>query len=115
MKHTMYSIYDTASGLYSHPVYEQSDKAAIRSFSNIATAADSNVGLHPEDYSLFRLGLFNDTDGRLHNEKNECLCTALECVAKSKTVDSTELNLLEIQAETNRLNGENLNSPGGTI
>ncbi len=84
MKLNIYSIFDTASGLYSRPFFTLSDAEAIRSFSDITQDAEHPIGKHPEDYTLFRLGVFDDTTGLLNNEANESLCTALERVAATK-------------------------------
>ncbi len=81
MKFNVYSIYDTASGLYSRPFFTQSDGEAVRSFQDIATDETHPVGKHPEDYSLFRIGLFDDGCGLLTNEQNDCLVTGVEMVA----------------------------------
>jgi len=87
MKLNAYSIFDTASGLYSRPFFGQSDGEAKRSLQDISTDAEHPVGKHPEDYSLHRMGTWDDTTGTFHNEENECLCTALELVALSRTVN----------------------------
>ncbi len=84
MKLNAYSIYDQASGLYSRPYYTQSDADAIRSFGDITIDADHPIGKHPEDYTLYRLGIFDDTTGLLTNEENSSLATALELVAASR-------------------------------
>lgn len=88
MKLNIYSIYDTAAGLYSRPFFCQSDAEAIRMFADLSVDAEHPVGNHPEDYSLFRLGIYDDVKGSLGNEDNECLSTALEQVAKSRKVNS---------------------------
>jgi len=86
MRLNIYSIYDTASGLYSRPFFCQSDGEASRSFQDLATDAEHPVGKHPEDYSLFRLGVFSDLEGSFNDEKNECLSTGLETVAQSRNI-----------------------------
>ena len=95
MKQNIYSIFDTASGLYSRPFITQSDGEAIRSFSDIATDADHPIGKHPQDYTLFRLGIFDDTTGKLTNEDNSSLCNALERCAAAQNVDKDNLDLFE--------------------
>ncbi len=90
MKLNIYSIYDTASGLYSRPFFCQSDGEALRSFQDLATDAEHPVGKHAEDYSLFRLGIFSDNNGSFTDEKNECLNTGLEAVAQSRNIIKTE-------------------------
>ncbi len=96
MKLNIYSIFDTASGLYSRPFFTQSDPEAMRSFEDISADADHPIGKHPEDYMLFRLGIFDDTKGKLVDEQNECLVTALECIAKARQINPTkQLDLVE--------------------
>ncbi len=84
MKLNVYSIFDTASGLYSRPYFTQSDAEAVRSFTDVSTDADHPVGKHAEDYTLFRLGTFDDERGQLNDEVNESLCTALERIASTR-------------------------------
>ncbi len=93
MKQNIYTIYDTASGLYMRPFFDQADGAAIRAFSNIATDESHEVGKHPEDYSLFRIGIYDDNTAVITAETRDCLCTALELVARKRNVkkDQTEL------------------------
>ncbi len=95
MKLNIYSIYDTASGLYSRPFFCQSDGEAQRSFQDLATDAEHPVGKHPEDYSLFRLGIFSDNNGSFNDEKNECLDTGLEAVASSRNVKKEEMDMFK--------------------
>ncbi len=84
MKHNTYSVFDQASGLYSPPVYELSDDTARRSFGQLAQNAEHPIGQHPKDYTLFRVGIFDDVNGKMHDEQNESLCTALEIIAQTK-------------------------------
>ncbi len=96
MKLINYSIYDTASGLYSRPFFCQSDGEALRLFVDLASDADHPVGKHPEDYSLFRIGRFDDTNGKFDNEANECLRTGLEAVASTRNINEEKtLDLVE--------------------
>lgn len=94
MKLTIYSVYDTAAGLYSRPFFTQTDAEARRSFNDIAMDAEHPIGKHPEDYSLFRIGIFDDNTGLLSNEANECLCTGLEMVAASRNIQRDTLEAI---------------------
>lgn len=94
MKQNIYSIYDTAAGLYSRPYFTSSDAEAVRSFKDIATDADHPVGKHPQDYTLFRIGTYDDVKGFLQNEENESLSTALELIASTRTIDREQMDLL---------------------
>lgn len=94
MKLNVYSIYDQASGLYSRPFFTQSDGEAIRSFSDIATDAEHPIGKHPADYTLFRLGIFDDRDGNLTDEDNSALSTALQAISETRNAtNNMELDL----------------------
>jgi hypothetical protein len=81
MKMNVYSIYDTAAAVYLRPFFMQSDGQALRSFSDIANDAEHDIGRHPEDYTLVRIGDFNDQNGQLIPESPESLITGLEAVA----------------------------------
>ena len=97
MKLNIYSIFDTASGLYSRPFFTQSDAEAIRSFSDIATDAEHPIGRHPADYTLFRVGLWDDNNGKFIDEDNSSLCNALERIASAQMVKGDELDLFDKQ------------------
>ncbi len=87
MNQCIYSIYDSASGLYSRPFFMTTDAAAIRAFTDIANDKNEAVGSHPEDYSLFLLGEWNDVHGKVTNDDNTCLRTALEVKTRSPQAD----------------------------
>jgi len=90
-----YTIYDVASGVYMRPFFSQADGQAIRGFNDIATDANHEVGKHPEDYTLYRVGRFNDTSGKLEGEELEKLTTGLEAVSNSRNVNQDNITELE--------------------
>ena len=111
MKLNAYSIYDTASGVYMRPFFTSADGQAMRSFKDISTDASHEIGKHPEDYSLWRIGLFDDNKGTLTPENPECLATALEMVSESRQIDRQKMDDLNAS-----LDGQlKQPSPGGTI
>ncbi len=56
-------IYDAKAEAYSQPMYFQSTGQAVRSFSDECNRKDSNIGMHPEDYTMFHFGNFNERTG----------------------------------------------------
>lgn len=62
-------------------MFARADGEIMREFQNICTDKEHPCGQHPEDYSLIRLGNFNDQNGLVGNEDNECLATGLEMIA----------------------------------
>ncbi len=93
MKTQLYSVFDTASGVYSKPIFARADGEVSREFQTLCTKADHPYADHPEDYSLIRCGIFDDSTGMLTNEANETLCTGLEVVALSRNVRRDNLEL----------------------
>jgi len=105
MKTQLYAIFDTASGVYSKPLFARADGEVTREFQTLCTDAEHPYGQHPEDYSLYRLGIFDDQTGKLTNEENECLATGLELVSLSRNVNRDNIDELDLKIAQ---------SPGGT-
>lgn len=108
MKMFIYSIYDTASAAYMRPFFQQSDGQALRSFSDIANDPNHDIGRHPEDYTLVRIGTFNDQTGKIDPENPESLITGLESVAAKRADTRLEAIQSHLPDEGNtRLVGNN--------
>lgn len=105
MKLNAYTIYDVASGTYMRPFFTSADGEATRGFKDIATDANHAVGQHPEDYTLFRVGTWNDVTGKLEGEELEKLMTGLECVAASRNVDKDQLEIFDKSKEVQQHKG----------
>lgn len=87
MRMNIYSIFDSATGAYMRPWFVQSDEAAIRAFGDIACDNDHEVGRHPKDYTLYRVGYWDDNKGKITGETPEPLHTALEIRAARTKMD----------------------------
>ncbi len=90
MKAQCYAIFDTCSGIYEKPFFSTADDLVKREFQDIATSADHPISKHPEHYSLWRLGMFDNNTGKLSNEQNECLWQAVEAISQAQTVENLE-------------------------
>ncbi len=86
MKVQCYAIFDTCSGIYEKPFFSKTDDMVRREFQDVAIAADHPINKHPEHYSLWRLGNFNNENGEINNEINECLWTAVEAMSQSQQI-----------------------------
>lgn len=81
MELKMYTIYDVKTKAYHKPFYSNTNGAAIRAFSNAVNDPVSDFNKNPEDYTLFEIGHYNDTEGTLHPlEVKIPLGTALEMI-----------------------------------
>lgn len=57
------AIYDTASQLFGRPFFVAATGQATRSFRDEINKPDTEFGRHPDDYSLYHFGTFDDNDG----------------------------------------------------
>ena len=91
MKKELYAIFDTASGIYDGPFQGQSDGKIIRDFSDLCVNPEHPIGQHPEDYSLIKVGSWNDGTGEVNDLPNKTLITGLEAVAASRQIPNGSL------------------------
>jgi len=95
MKVQCYAIFDTCSGIYEKPFFSTADALVKREFQDIAMSADHPIAKHPEHYSLWRLGIFNNETGDLADEANECLWNAIEAISQSQKVNPDNVEQFE--------------------
>lgn len=88
-----YTIFDSCSGSYSRPFFTAADGDAVRQFGDIANDESHPIGKHPEHYSLFRNGTFNDQTGKFNPEEVTHLANAHEAVSQhQRGVDIKDLS-----------------------
>lgn len=63
MKRVVCAVFDSAAGLYGQPIFVPSVGAALRSFIDEVNNKESAMYAHPEDYTLFNLGMYDDEVG----------------------------------------------------
>lgn len=84
MKMNIYGIFDRAIAAYGRPFFMQTDGQAIRAFHDDAVSAESVVSKHPEDYSLYIIGIFDDQAGEIEPVSPRCIARAHELVARER-------------------------------
>lgn len=65
----VYTVYDSKAEAYLQPFFSQSKGVAIRSFQEAVRDEKSNISKYPEDFTLFELGEYDDSNSKfnLHN------------------------------------------------
>lgn len=63
MKMVMCSIRDKKAAAWLNPMFFLSEGQAVRSFSDAVNEGQGDIGKHPEDFDLFRLGYFDQLTG----------------------------------------------------
>jgi len=65
MKVGMFVIYDSKANAYLQPWFLSKREMATRVFSDCVNDPEHNFGRHPEDYTLFEIGDFDDQDAQV--------------------------------------------------
>lgn len=89
MKLIAYSIFDKAAAAYNTPFFMHNKALAIRAFQdNVNSTEENNISKHPEHFSLFEVGEYDDSTGVITaHEKPEIISTALELVHPTQEND----------------------------
>lgn len=104
MKLNVYSIYDSAAKAYATPFFMQNDGLAIRAFqSNVNSNEENNISKYPDQFTLFKIGEYNDENAEIEPITPASLGNAL--TFKTETVED-ELsqkidNLIKLIEEKN--------------
>jgi len=65
MIHQIFSVYDSKAAAYTQPFYAVNSRVAVRMFTELANDPKHTFGMHPEDFTLFELGSFDDATGTI--------------------------------------------------
>ena len=82
----IYSVYDSAAAVYMRPFFEMTDSSAMRMFGDISVDVEHPIGKHPEHYSLYRIGIWDDANARIEPEEGVCIARAHELVAHRQAI-----------------------------
>lgn len=103
MKHLGYSVYDSKAMAYTAPVFQPSEGLAFRAFEKAVTDHDSEWAKNPEDYSLWFVAEYDDSNGTVQECLPKSVYTGMEAVA---AVLAKNKRLRALQDEISQLNSE---------
>lgn len=63
----VFSLYDSKAEAYMQPFFMQGKGQAIRALSDLVADEKSQVSRHPEDFTLFEIGEYDDVRGTFTN------------------------------------------------
>jgi len=71
MKSKVYTVYDAKIEAYMNPFLMQTKGQAIRAFQDTINGKESQFSKHPEDFTLFEIGEYDDNKGHytMHDVK----------------------------------------------
>ncbi len=86
MLQVVFTVHDSCSGVYDRPFVGRSEADAIRSFGDIAMDAEHPIGKHPEHFSLYRLGTYDDNSGKLVPCDSVHVVSAVDLIAAARNI-----------------------------
>jgi len=82
MIHSVLAVFDEKAEAFAQPFFQQSDVLAIRAFTAAARDPESLLYKFPRDYSLYKLGTYDDCAGRFENlERPQLVMTSQQAQA----------------------------------
>lgn len=85
----MYTVYDSKAEAYLPPFYMQSTGLAMRSFEDTVKDQDHHFAKHPEDYTLFEVGTFDDQTCTIETHKTPIsLAKAIELCITNPSLEA---------------------------
>lgn len=86
MKLKIFGIYDVKADAFARPPFFLSTIGqATRAFGDLALDKNTDVGMHPEDYKLMCLGVFDNESGKVEGFGNpESIGFAIEFIPKKE-------------------------------
>lgn len=71
MIHHVFSIHDNKADAYFPPFYLHNIAMATRQFGDMVNDPTSTISKHPQDYTLFTLGTWDDSDAQFKQKINK--------------------------------------------
>lgn len=73
-----YCLYDSKLEAYLTPFFAPNRGVAMRHFADLVANEDHPFGKHPEDYTLFELGDFDDVTAMFNASAPASICNGLD-------------------------------------
>ncbi len=97
MKQKMFTVLDTKAMAYLPPFFLPNEAVAKRVFGDMATDQTHQFGKHPEDFSMYYLGEFEDMTSVVEIDKKAPVLIATGLMIKAER-DKFELEFEEARA-----------------
>lgn len=81
MNRPMYAVHDVKAGLYMVPFFSLNDAMAMRSFVAACRTESQDIGKFPLDFSLHRVGVFDEEKGIVEPEGPVFLMSGAEALS----------------------------------
>lgn len=105
MKLNIYSIFDDTAKAYMQPFFLHNHSLAVRAFTDQVNSENNNspLALHPEQFTLYHVGEFDDQTGNLELREHQSLGKGISYKKASESEKSTEQIIKELKAHIDSL------------
>lgn len=83
MKQFVFVIRDSVSGVYDRPMVSRSEGEMIRDFGDIARDSKTRIGMHPEHFSLWNIGVYDDNTGMVEPSEPVHVINAVDTLVEN--------------------------------
>lgn len=97
MKLFIYSIYDIKAEAFINPIFLPTEAMAVRVFQDSVDDPNHAFGRHPEDYTLYSLGLWESNNATFDLNDKRVVLTGLEAKRQFDIDDTVDTSLLKEQ------------------
>lgn len=94
MKINMYTVFDSAVKAFVQPFFQITDGAAVRLFQDQVNNSDSNISKHPDQFTLFRVGSYDDSSALLIPETPVSLGNGTQYIVSDSVISGDRINSL---------------------
>jgi len=99
MKLNIYSIYDDTAKAFMQPFFLHNHALAVRAFTDqVNSETPNSLSLHPEQFTLYHVGEFNDETGNLELREHQSLGKGISY--KEKTQDQKSMDSVISELKT---------------
>ena len=66
----IYAVFDDKARVYGTPQFMLTDGIAIRTLADVVKEPSSMIAKHPEDFSMYELGSYDEASGKITAHEN---------------------------------------------
>ena len=104
MKLNIYSIYDDTAKAYMQPFFLHNHALAVRAFTDQVNSENNNpLSIHPEQFTLYHVGEFNDQTGNLELREHQSLGKGISYKKETDQDKSTDQIIKELKSHIDSL------------
>lgn len=93
MKQRVFAIFDACAGAYLPPFMMPRDEQALRAFRECINSPSHQFAMHPQDYTLFFIGTFDDQTAK-YTQPEAFVSLAQAITLKARPVADDQLQLI---------------------